>query len=71
MSDKQCDISEAAADQVEAFWQLPAILFAGWCELTRSLWLLQPMCPSPRHPSHGRLVVPEPLEEAGEGGLFA
>jgi hypothetical protein len=60
-----------AVDQVAAFWQLPLTLFAGWCEFMAVAGPGTHHTPHPHLDAHEQLVVPEPIEEAGEHALFA
>jgi hypothetical protein len=57
----------------ERWWQWPLALWAeGWGAWAELMWP-QPV-PPPPHPhasEHDQLIVPEPIEAAGERSLFA
>lgn len=60
----------ALVEAAGVLWQLPFIATTAWWNLMVAPYL--PECPRhPHYDAHDLLVVPEPLEEAGERALFA
>ena len=59
----------AAILAAQQLWQLPLTLYTSWWNAgVKAFW---PHAHPQHHDEHDQLVVPEPIEVAGEHGLFA
>lgn len=56
---------------IGALWQLPFIAFTSWCNLMTGAWAGALPAGAREDKRHCQLVVPEPIEVAGEHALFA